>query len=327
MTGLVYKSTGSWYTVKAENQQFFECRIKGKFRMKGIKSTNPIAVGDVVDFELDENSDAVTGTIHNIHERKNYIVRKSVNLSKQTHIIASNIDIVFLLITINNPPTTTSFIDRFLVTAEAYGIEAVLVFNKIDTFDEAMVEEQLYLQYIYSQIGYKFLKVSALENNGLDDLKQMMIGKVSMFSGHSGVGKSTLVNALEPNLNLKTKNISEQSKQGQHTTTFAEMYDLSFDARIIDTPGIKGFGIVDLETAEISGYFPEFFKLKDQCKFNNCLHKDEPHCAVKKALEENKIAWSRYNSYLKILEGDDEHYRQDTFNEDRIASDETRNAP
>jgi len=324
MTGLVYKSTGSWYTVKAEDNQFFECRIKGKFRMKGIKSTNPIAVGDVVDFELDETSDAVTGTIHNIHERKNYIVRKSVNLSKQTHIIASNIDIVFLLITINNPPTTTSFIDRFLVTAEAYGIEAVLVFNKIDTFDQEMVHEQLFLQHTYSQVGYKTLKVSAIQNNGLDQLKEMMTRKVSMFSGHSGVGKSTLVNALEPNLNLKTKNISEQSKQGQHTTTFAEMYDLSFDARIIDTPGIKGFGIVDLEPAEISGYFPEFFKLKDQCKFNNCLHKDEPNCAVKKALEENKIAWSRYNSYLKILEGDDEHYRQDTFNEDRIASDETR---
>ncbi|MDN3678024.1 ribosome small subunit-dependent GTPase A [Flavobacterium paronense] len=324
MTGLVYKSTGSWYTVKTDDNQVFECRIKGKFRMKGIKSTNPIAVGDVVDFELDENSDAVTGAIHNIHDRKNYIVRKSVNLSKQTHIIASNIDVVFLLITINNPPTTTSFIDRFLVTAEAYGIEAVLIFNKIDTFDEAMQDEQLYLQYIYSQIGYKFLKVSAKGNKGLEELKEMMIGKVSMFSGHSGVGKSTLVNALEPNLNLKTKNISEQSKQGQHTTTFAEMYDLSFDAKIIDTPGIKGFGIVDLEPAEISGYFPEFFKLKDQCKFNNCLHKEEPNCAVKKALEENKIAWSRYNSYLKILEGDDEHYRQDVFNDDRIASDETR---
>ena len=324
MTGLVYKSTGSWYTVKSEQGDFMECRIKGKFRMQGIKSTNPIAVGDVVDYELDENSDTVTGTIHNIHDRKNYIVRKSVNLSKQTHIIASNIDVVFLLITINNPPTTTSFIDRFLVTAEAYGIEAVLVFNKIDTFDEAMRDEQLYLQYIYSEIGYKFLKVSALEKKGLEELKQMMIGKVSMFSGHSGVGKSTLVNALEPNLNLKTKNISEQSKQGQHTTTFAEMYDLSFDAKIIDTPGIKGFGIVDLESAEISGYFPEFFKLKDQCKFNNCLHKEEPNCAVKIALENNKIAWSRYNSYLKILEGDDEHYRQDVFNDDRIASDETR---
>ena len=285
MTGLVYKSTGSWYTVKTEDNQVFECRIKGKFRMKDIKSTNPIAVGDVVDFELDENSDAITGSIHNIHDRKNYIVRKSVNLSKQTHIIASNIDVVFLLITINNPPTTTSFIDRFLVTAEAYGIEAVLVFNKIDTFDEAMRDEQLYLQYIYSAIGYKFLKVSAIEKKGLEELKGMMIGKVSMFSGHSGVGKSTLVNALEPNLNLKTKNISEQSKQGQHTTTFAEMYNLSFDAKIIDTPGIKGFGIVDMEPSEVSGYFPEFFKLQDECKFNNCLHKEEPNCAVKKALE------------------------------------------
>ena len=324
MTGLVYKSTGSWYTVKSEQGDFTECRIKGKFRMKGIKSTNPIAVGDIVDYELDENSDAVTGTIHNIHDRKNYIVRKSVNLSKQTHIIASNIDVVFLLITIDNPPTTTSFIDRFLVTAEAYGIEAILVFNKIDTFDEAMRDEQLYLQYIYSEIGYKFLKVSAIEKKGLDELKGMMIGKVSMFSGHSGVGKSTLVNALEPNLSLKTKNISEQSKQGQHTTTFAEMYDLSFDAKIIDTPGIKGFGIVDMEPSEVSGYFPEFFKLQDECKFNNCLHKEEPNCAVKKALEENKIAWSRYNSYLKILEGDDENYRQDVFNDDRIASDETR---
>ena len=324
MTGLVYKSTGSWYTVKTQTEQFFECRIKGKFRMQGIKSTNPIAVGDVVDFELDENSDAVTGTIHNIHDRTNYIVRKSVNLSKQTHIIASNIDVVFLLITINNPPTTTSFIDRFLVTAEAYGIEAVLVFNKMDTFDQAMQEEQLFLEYIYSQVGYKILKVSAIEKKGLEELKQLMTGKVCMFSGHSGVGKSTLVNALEPNLNLKTKTISEQSKQGQHTTTFAEMYDLSFDAKIIDTPGIKGFGIVDLEPSEISGYFPEFFKLKDQCKFNNCLHKDEPNCAIKKALEQDKIAWSRYNSYLKILEGDDEHYRQDVYNDDRIASDETR---
>lgn len=211
-----------------------------------------------------------------------------------------------------------------MVTAEAYGIEAVLIFNKIDTYDEAMLDEQSYLQYIYSDIGYRFLKISAQEKKGLDQLKQLMTGKVSMFSGHSGVGKSTLVNALEPSLHLKTKHISEQSKQGQHTTTFAEMYDLPFEAKIIDTPGIKGFGIVDLEPAEISGYFPEFFKLQNQCKFNNCLHKEEPNCAVKKALEENKIAWSRYNSYLKILEGDEEHYRQDVFNDDRIASDETR---
>lgn len=262
--------------------------------------------------------------IHHIHDRKNYIVRKSVNLSKQMHIIASNIDQVFLLVTINNPPTTTSFIDRFLVTAEAYGIEAILVFNKIDTFDESTLNEQLYLQHIYQQIGYKCLRVSSTQGKGVDALKEMMVGKVSMFSGHSGVGKSTLVNALEPSLNLKTSIISEQSKQGQHTTTFAEMYDLSFNARIIDTPGIKGFGIIDMEKEEISGYFPEFFKLKDQCKFNNCLHKEEPNCAIKLALEKEEIAWSRYNSYLKILEGDEEHYRTDIHNEDRIISDKSR---
>ncbi len=324
MTGTVYKSTGSWYTIKSDQGDFIECRMKGKFRIKGIKSTNPIAVGDIVDYELEETSDTITGTIHKIHERKNYIVRKSVNLSHQMHIIASNIDRVFLLITINNPPTTPNFIDRFLVTAEAYGIETVLVFNKIDTFDKATLDEQLYLQYIYSTIGYKCLRASAKESTGIEELKAMMTGKVSMFSGHSGVGKSTLVNALEPTLNLKTKTISEASKQGQHTTTFAEMYDLTFDARIIDTPGIKGFGIVDMEKEEISGYFPEFFKLKDQCKFNNCLHKEEPHCAIKAALEKDEIAWSRYNSYLKILEGDDENYRTDSFDEDRKASDETR---
>ena len=325
MTGIVYKSTGSWYTVKSETGDFMECRMKGKFRMKGIKSTNPIAVGDVVDYELDNSSDTVTGTIHNIHDRKNYIVRKSVNLSKQIHIIASNIDQVFLLITIDNPPTTTSFIDRFLVTAEAYGIETVLVFNKIDTLTDTSLDEQLYMQHVYQEIGYRCLRVSSTEGKGVEELKQLMLDKVSMFSGHSGVGKSTLVNALEPSLHLKTKNISEQSKQGQHTTTFAEMYDLSFGAKIIDTPGIKGFGIVDMEKEEVGGYFPEFFKLQDQCKFNNCLHKEEPHCAIKAALENDEIAWSRYNSYLKILEGDDEHYRTDVYNEDRIASDKTRN--
>ena len=324
MTGIVYKSTGSWYSVKTEEGTFLECRIKGKFRIQGIKSTNPIAVGDVVDFDMETSSDETVGVITNIHDRKNYIVRKSVNLSKQTHIIAANIDVVFLLVTINNPPTTTSFIDRFLVTAEAYGIEAVLVFNKIDTYDEATLDEQLYLQYIYSQIGYKCLRVSAQENKGLEELKAMMKDKVSMFSGHSGVGKSTLVNALEPSLNLKTKAISEQHQQGQHTTTFAEMFDMSFGAKIIDTPGIRGFGIVDMEKQEIGDYFPEFFALKEQCKFNNCLHKEEPHCAVKAALEKEEIAWSRYKSYLQILEGDDEHYRSDIYGDDREASDRTR---
>ncbi len=317
MTGIVYKSTGSWYTVKADNNQIYDCRIKGKFRMKGIKSTNPIAVGDVVDFEIDETSDAITGTIHHIHDRKNYIVRKSVNLSKQTHIIASNIDIVFLIVTINNPITTTSFIDRFLVTAEAYHIKAVLLFNKIDTFDEAMSDEQLFLQHVYTQIGYDCLRVSAKNGSGLDQLKEMMQGKVCMFSGHSGVGKSTLVNAMEPTLNLKTKEISDLHQQGQHTTTFAEMFDLTFGSKIIDTPGIRGFGIVDMEKQEIKGYFPEFFKLEDHCKFNNCLHKDEPNCAIKKALEEDKIAWSRYRSYLQILEGDEEQYRNDIYAEGR----------
>lgn len=325
MTGLVYKSTGSWYIVKSEQGDFIECRIKGKFRMKGIKSTNPIAVGDIVDYELEDTAGATTGTINKIHDRKNYIVRKAVNLSHQMHIIASNIDCVFLLITVNNPPTTFNFIDRFLVTAEAYDIETILVFNKIDTFDDALLDEQLYMQYVYEQIGYKCLRISSTVGTGVEQLKEMMVGKVSMFSGHSGVGKSTLVNALEPSLNLKTKNISEQSMQGQHTTTFAEMYDLSFNARIIDTPGIKGFGMVDMEPSEISGYFPEFFKLKGQCKFNNCLHKDEPHCAIKAALEKDEIAWSRYNSYLKILEGDDENYRTDIYNDDRMASDEARN--
>lgn len=325
MTGTVYKSTGSWYTVKSDAGDFIECRIKGKFRIKGIKSTNPIAVGDIVDYELEETSDKTTGTIHHIHERKNYIVRKSVNLSHQMHIIASNLDYVFLLITVNNPPTTFNFIDRFLVTAEAYGIETILVFNKIDTLKDDTLDEQLYMQYVYQQIGYKCLRVSAAEGKGIDELKELMIGKITMFSGHSGVGKSTLVNAMEPTLHLKTKTISEQSMQGQHTTTFAEMYDLSFGAKIIDTPGIKGFGIVDMEKSEISGYFPEFFKLQDQCKFNNCLHKDEPKCAVKDALEKDEISWTRYNSYLKILEGDEDHYRTDDYANERAESDENRN--
>jgi ribosome biogenesis GTPase len=317
MTGIVYKSTGSWYTVKSTAGTFYNCRMKGKLRLKGLKSTNPIAVGDVVDFELDDTSDAITGNIHAIHERKNYIVRKAVNLSKQTHIIASNIDLVFLVVTIHNPVTTTSFIDRFLVTAEAYDIPAVIVFNKIDTFDDLILDDQLYLQHVYTSIGYPCLRISATENKGLDQLIEMMKGKTCMFSGHSGVGKSTLVNAIQPTLLLKTKAISEQHQQGQHTTTFAEMFDLGIDARIIDTPGIRGFGIFSIENEELSDYFPEFLALKDQCKFNNCMHKDEPDCAIKKALEDDKIAWSRYKSYLQILEGDDEHYRSDIYDHEK----------
>ena len=317
MTGIVYKSTGSWYTVKTEAGQWFECRIKGKFRIQGIKSTNPVAVGDVVDFDLDTKSDVETGVITNIHNRENYIVRKSVNLSKQTHIIASNVDLVFLLVTLNNPPTFTAFIDRFLVTAEAYHIKAVLLFNKIDTYNEDELLEIKYLAAMYREVGYECIGISAIEHKNIEQVKEMMLGKTSMFTGHSGVGKSTLVNAIEPSLDIKTKQISLQHKQGQHTTTFAEMFDLHFDARIIDTPGIKGFGIVDMEPAEIGNYFPEFFALKDQCKFNNCLHDKEPHCAVKEALDNDELHWSRYKSYLQMLSGEEEHYRKDVYPEDQ----------
>jgi ribosome biogenesis GTPase len=315
MTGLVYKSTGSWYTVKTNLGATYQCRIKGKFRLKGIKSTNPISVGDIVDFELETNNDDETGVIHKIHDRTNYIVRKSVNLSKQTHIIASNIDQVFLLITIDNPPTFTSFIDRFLVTAEAYQIKTVLLFNKVDTYSQETLDEVKYLAHVYRKIGYECIGISAETGKNLDKVKALMIGKVSMFAGHSGVGKSTLVNAIEPGLDLKTKAISSQHSQGQHTTTFAEMFNLSFDAKIIDTPGIKGFGIVDMDKEEVADYFPEFFKLKQDCKFNNCLHVEEPKCAVKDALDNDEVSFSRYRSYLKILEGEDEHYRTDNWEE------------
>ncbi|AUP80121.1 ribosome small subunit-dependent GTPase A [Flavivirga eckloniae] len=313
MTGLVYKSTGSWYTVKTDLGHTYECRIKGKFRIKGIKSTNPIAVGDVVDFEIETSNNQETGIINNIHDRTNYIVRKSVNLSKQTHIIAANLDQVFLMITINNPPTLTSFIDRFLVTANAYSIKTVLLFNKIDVYDEETLLEVKYLAHIYRKIGYECIGVSAKTGKNIEKVKALMHDKVSMFSGHSGVGKSTLVNAIEPTLNIKTKEISTQHMQGQHTTTFAEMFDLSFGAKIIDTPGIKGFGVVDMDKEEVGDYFPEIFKLKQDCKFNNCLHVQEPKCAVKKALDNDEIAFSRYRSYMQIIEGEDEHYRTDNW--------------
>ena len=313
MTGTIYKSTGSWYFVKSEQGDLYQCRIKGKFRIKGIKSTNPIAVGDTVEFDVESKGDEEIGVIKFIHERKNYIVRKSVNLSKQTQIIASNIDLAFLLITINNPPTLTTFIDRFLVTAQAYSIQVVLVFNKIDSYKAEEKGEILYLKGIYEAIGYTCVEVSAIKNINLNRIKDLMKGKTSLFSGHSGVGKTTLLNSLEPGLNLKTKQISDQHQQGQHTTTFAEMFDLSFDAKIIDTPGIKGFGVVAIEKEELGDYFPEFFALKNRCKFHNCIHVNEPQCAVKDALEEEKISWSRYKSYLQIIEGEEENYRTDIW--------------
>ncbi|MBU2995098.1 ribosome small subunit-dependent GTPase A [Cellulophaga baltica] len=315
MQGTVYKSTGSWYTVKTSEEDFYECRIKGKFRIKGIKSTNPIAVGDQVTFDIETVGDETTGVIKDISERKNYIIRKSVNLSKQTHIIAANLDQVFLMVTLNNPPTSTSFIDRFLVTSEAYQIPAILLFNKIDTYNSEEIGEIKYLANLYREIGYTCIGISSKTGKNIDKVKELMKGKTSMFSGHSGVGKSTLVNAVEPKLDLKTKKISTQHSQGQHTTTFAEMYDLEMDAQIIDTPGIKGFGIVDMEKEEIGNYFPDFFRKKQDCKFNNCLHIEEPKCAIKAALETDEIAWSRYRSYVQMVNGEEENYRVDIYSE------------
>ncbi|MGY5849960.1 ribosome small subunit-dependent GTPase A [Salegentibacter sp. F14] len=313
MKGIVYKSTGSWYLVKGEDGKYYNCRIKGKFRIKGIKSTNPVAVGDIVIFNIEEKAEEVIGVIEKIETRENYIIRKSVNLSKQTHIIAANIDQVFLLVTLNNPPTLTTFIDRFLVTAEAYRIKAVLLFNKIDTYTEDELLEIKYLAALYRKVGYECIGISAKTGKSVDKVKELMLEKTSMFSGHSGTGKSTLINALEPGLNLKTSEISGQHRQGQHTTTFAEMFDLSFGARIIDTPGIKGFGVVDIEREELGNYFPEFFRIKHNCKFHNCMHLEEPQCAVKEALENGEIAWSRYKSYLQILKGEEDNYRTDIY--------------
>jgi ribosome biogenesis GTPase len=311
MTGVVIKSTGSWYLIRTEDDVIHKCRIRGKFRMKGIKSTNPVSVGDWVDFELEPKK--YTGVIEEIHDRKNYIVRKSVNLSKQTHIIAANIDQAFLMVTIDNPPTSTSFIDRFLVGAEAYHIPVVILFNKVDSFTEETEDLKDELKEIYSDIGYKCVDISAKEGVNLEEVKELMKDRVSLFSGHSGVGKSTLVNSIEPTLNLKTLEISEQHKQGMHTTTFAEMHALSFGGYIIDTPGIKGFGMVDFEKEEIAGYFPEFFEIKQNCKFHNCIHVDEPKCAIKEGLENDTIAPSRYFSYRQIISGEEEHFRQDIY--------------
>lgn len=301
--GIVYRSTGSWYTVESQGV-FYECRIKGKLRLKGIKSTNPVAVGDRVHFEIDSHAQANEGNITQIEERQNYIVRKSVNLSKQTHIIASNIDQVFLLVTLNNPPTFPAFIDRFLVTAEAYQIPTVLLFNKIDTYTNAELDDLKILQNIYQEIGYVTQSISAINGEGVDTIKTLMQDKVSMFSGHSGVGKSTLVNAISPELALKTAAISKQHQQGMHTTTFAEMFALFDGIRIIDTPGIKGFGVVDMLPEEIGNYFPEFYKRKMDCKFHNCIHINEPKCAIIDAVENEEIALSRYTSYVQMMEED-----------------------
>lgn len=300
--GIVYRSTGSWYWVKTEENIFLDCRLKGKFRLKGIKHTNPVAVGDHVLFSLHQEGDRTTGIIEEILPRENYIVRRSVNLSKQTHIIAANIDQAFLLITLNNPPTFFAFIDRFLVTSQAYQIPVVLLFNKIDTYTTEELEAVQEMKAIYSKLGYSCRFISSFDEGDVKDIAAMMEGKTSMFSGHSGVGKSTLINGIAPTLELRTSAISSQHQQGQHTTTFAEMFDLPRNIRIIDTPGIKGFGVVDISHEELGDYFPEFHALKNECKFNNCLHVDEPKCAISTAVESGEISPTRYASYLQLLE-------------------------
>ena len=309
--GIVIKSTGSWYTVKTEEGNFIESRIKGNLRLKGIRSTNPIAVGDQVELtetKEDNNADGLSvGLISKIFPRKNYIIRKSPNLSKESHIIAANIDQAFLIVTIQYPVTTTTFIDRFLVSAEAYRIPCHVIFNKIDLYNEEQIDLMNSLINIYENAGYLCLKISAKMNLGMDELRSMMANKTNVFSGHSGVGKSTIINILHPLGNLKTGEISEAHYSGKHTTTNSEMYEFEFGGFIIDTPGIKGFGVLEMEKEEISHYFPEIFKLLNECQYYNCTHTHEPQCAVKKSVEEGKIALSRYQSYLGLLEGEEKY--------------------
>lgn len=305
MKGLVIKSTGSWYHVQLEDGTLLDCRIKGKFRIKGIKTTNPIAVGDNVSVEIDEESEARTGLIYDLAERKNYIIRKSINLSKQTQIIASNIDQALLVVTLSKPRTSFGFIDRFLVTAEAYHIPVVLLFNKVDQYDEedlAFLEEVIEL---YEKIGYACRKISALKLIGLADLKLQIAGQTSLLSGHSGVGKSTLINQLIPSAIIRTSTISAASEKGIHTTTFAEMHPLEMGGYIIDTPGIRELGVVDIPDEELAHYFPEMKKVMSRCKFHNCKHLNEPNCAVKEAYEKGIIAIPRYESYLSIMANED----------------------
>lgn len=298
MRGLVTKSTGSWYQVLDDEGKRHECRIKGIFRTQGIKTTNPIAVGDRVEFEIEHGQQSAV--ITKLEPRKNYIIRRSVNLSKQTQIIGANLDLALLVVTLASPPTSTGFIDRFLVTAEAYGIPAALVFNKLDLFSEEGLEILAEYMAIYENLGYPCYTVSALEKENIEELNEVLKDKITLISGHSGVGKSTLINAIIPGADLKTGNISDWSDKGKHTTTFAEMIDLPFGGKLIDTPGIRELGIVDIEPQELSHYFPEMRNLLNQCKFHNCRHINEPGCAVLDALENGGIEPSRYDSYLSI---------------------------
>ena len=308
MKGLVIKNTGSWYSVKTDIGKVVECKIKGNFRLKGIRSTNPVAVGDNVEIAL--NSEG-TAFITHIEERRNYIIRKSQNLSKQSHILAANVDQAFLIVTVNYPQTSTTFIDRFLASAEAYSVPVVLVFNKCDILSDDERHYQQSMIHLYETIGYECREVSAATGEGVNGLHELLKGKITLLSGNSGVGKSTLINKILPEANLRTAEISDAHNTGMHTTTLSEMLELPEGGYIIDTPGIKGFGTFNMEPEELTSYFPEIFHFSKGCKFSNCTHTHEPGCAVLKAIDDHFIAQSRYQSYLNMLEDKDENkYRE-----------------
>ena len=310
MKGLVIKNTGSWYTVKTDDGQLIESKIKGNFRLKGIRSTNPVAVGDHV--QLITNQEG-TAFISSIEDRRNYIIRKSPNLSKQSHILAANVDQALLVVTVNYPQTSTTFIDRFLAGAEAYRIPVILVFNKRDLLSEEELHYEQMMRTLYETIGYQCVEISAATGEGIEELRPLVNGKISLLSGNSGVGKSTLINQLIPEASQRTAEISDAHNTGMHTTTFSEMLDLPGGGCLIDTPGIKGFGTFDIEKEELTSYFKEIFKFSEGCRFSNCTHTHEPGCAVIKAVEEHYIAASRYQSYLSMLEDKDENKYREAF--------------
>ncbi len=305
--GIIIKSTGKSYKVLATDGSVLDCSIKGRFRVREIKTTNPLAVGDNVLFMREKGSSG--GVITSLGERRNYIIRKSINLSKEAQIIAANIDRAFVMASLINPETPLEFIDRFLATAEAYNIPAIVIFNKIDLNGQKESDYLLELCRLYESVGYKTIEISVTEKINIEPLIELLKGKTSLLAGNSGVGKSSLLNILNPSLNLKTEEISDYHKQGVHTTTFPEMHLMPFGGAVIDTPGIKGFGIIDMGKGEIYHFFPEIFRYSKECRFHNCVHLNEPSCAVIKAVQEGKIAWSRYRSYLSIMDGDKDRYR------------------
>ncbi len=310
MHGLVVKNTGSWYTVKTDDGRLVSSKVKGSFRLRGIRSTNPVAVGDRV--EIAENTEG-TAFITEIEDRRNYIIRKSPNLSKQSHIIAANVDQALLVVTVNHPPTSTTFIDRFLASAEAYRVPVVLLFNKTDLLDDGERRLQGMMVDLYENVGYRCRAISAETGEGVAELEELLAGRISVLSGNSGVGKSTLINRILPGANLRTAEISDAHNQGIHTTTFSEMLLLPSGGYLIDTPGIKGFGTFDIEPAELTGYFKDIFRFSKDCRFSNCTHTHEPGCAVLRAVEEHYIAQSRYQSYLSMLEDKDESKYREAF--------------